>query len=175
MSVRMVEKVAPKFNLEKCHVIHIGHKSNTKYYLHRDGQRCEIAVSRLEKYLEIKVSDDLKWSTQCSKAAKKTMSVLEMIKITFPYLDREGFILLYNIGPIWNTVCKCGIRIEKKTLCLEKVQRRAAKMLYELKHLEYDERLHRLGLYTLQYRRRDDLIKEITQTGSIHSAVHKKR
>ena len=60
-----------KFNFEKCHVMHIGHKSNTKYYLHKDGQRCEIAVSKLEKDFGIWVSDDLKWSTQCSKAAKK--------------------------------------------------------------------------------------------------------
>ena len=41
-----------QFNFEKCHVMHIGHKSNTKYYLHKDGQRCEIAVSRLEKTWE---------------------------------------------------------------------------------------------------------------------------
>ena len=49
-----------QFNFEKCHVLHIGHKSNTKYYLHKDVQRCEIAVSRLEKDLRIWVSDYLK-------------------------------------------------------------------------------------------------------------------
>ena len=101
--------------------------------------------------------DNLKWSIQCSKAAKKAMSVLGMIKRTFPYLDRESFILLYNTYvrahleycvQVWNPYRKEDI------LCLEKVQRRATKTVYELKHLEYDERLHRLDLYTLQYRRR---------------------
>ena len=39
-------------------------------------------------------------------------------------------------------------------------------MVYELKHLEYDERLHRQGLHNLQYRRRGDLIETYTmQTG----------
>ena len=41
---------------------------------------------------------------------------------------------------VWNTYRKEDI------LCLEKIQRRATKMVYELKHLEYDERLHRLDL-----------------------------
>ena len=51
-------------------------------------------------------------------------------------------------GPIWNTVWKPYRK--EDILCLEKVQRRATKMVYELKHLEYDERLHRLGLCTMQ-------------------------
>ena len=91
------------------------------------------------------------------QGSQKTISVLGLIKRTFPYLDREGFILLYNnylrayleyCVQVWNPYRKEDI------LCLEKVQRRATKMVYELKHLEYDERLHRLSLYTLQYRRR---------------------
>jgi hypothetical protein len=176
------EKWLLKFNLEKCHVMHVGHKSDTKYYLHKDSQRCEIAVSRLEKDLGIWVSDDLKWSTQCGKAAKKAMSVLGMIKRTFPYLDRDGFILLYNTYvrvhleycvQVWNPYRK------KDILCLERVQRRATKMVYELKHLEYEERLHRLGLYTLEYRRkRGDLIetyKMLTGGENIDASVFFKR
>ena len=94
------------------------------------------------------------------------------------YLDREGFILLYNTYvrahleycvQVWNPYRKEDI------LCLEKVQRRATKMVYELKHLEYDERLHRLGLYTLQYRRRrGDLIetyKMLTVRENIDASV----
>ena len=124
------------------------------------------------------MSDDLKWSTQCSKVTKKAMSVLGMVKRTFPYLDREGFILLYNTkvrahleycAQVWNRYRKEDI------LCLEKVQRRATKMVNELKHLEYDERLHRLGLYTLQYRRRrGDLIetyKMLTGRKNIDASV----
>ena len=60
-------------------------------------------------------------------------------------------------------------------LCLAEVQSRATKMVYELKHLEYDETLHRLGLYTLQYRRRRrDLIetyKMLTVRENIDASV----
>ena len=152
-----------------------------KCYLHKDGQRCEIAVSRLEKDLGIWVLDNLKWSIQCSKAAEKAMSVLGMIKRIFPYLNREGFILLYNTYvrahleycvQVWNPYRKEDI------LCLEKVQRWATKMIYELKQLGYDKRLHRLGLYTLQYRRRGDLIetyKMLTGRENINASVFIKR
>ena len=48
-------------------------------------------------------------------------------------------------------------------------------MVYELQHLEYDERLLRLGLYTLQYRRRrGDLIetyKMLTGRENIDASV----
>ena len=71
--------------------MHIGHKSNTKYYLHNDGQGCEIAVSRLEKDLGIWVSDDLKWRIQCCKAAEKAMSVEESTSGRRCDSEREGY------------------------------------------------------------------------------------
>ena len=78
-----------KFNFDKCHVMHdmhVEHLVNSKYYLHHEGVKTELAVSNIEKDLCIWMSDDLKWSNQCSKSAAKAMSVLEMITRTFPYL-----------------------------------------------------------------------------------------
>ena len=86
----------------------------------------------------------MKYAVQ--QGSQKAMSVLGMIKRIFPYLDREGFMLLYNTYvwahleycvQVWNPCRK------EDLLCLEMVQRRATKMIYELKHLAYDERLHR--------------------------------
>ena len=43
---------------------------------------------------------------------------------------------------------------------VEKVQKRATKLIIELKNLPYTERLKRLNLYTLKYRRlRGDMIE----------------
>ena len=84
------------FNFDKCHAMHVGHSVNSKYYIHREGVKTELTVSNMERDLGIWVSDDLKWSNQCSKSAAKVMSILEMITRTFPYLDKEGFTLLYN-------------------------------------------------------------------------------
>ena len=49
---------------------------------------------------------------------------------------------------------------EERCILLEKVQKRATKMISELRHLSYDQRLRKLGLIGLEKRRiRGDLIQ----------------
>jgi len=61
---------------------------------------------------------------------------------------------------IWNTVCKYGIHTSKSILeCMEKIQRRATKLVHDFNKMPYEQRLKALGLYSLQRRRlRGDLI-----------------
>jgi len=84
-----------------------------------------------EKDLGVWISNDLKWSQQCSNAANKAISVLGMIKRSFSYICTESFKILYNtfVRPdleywvqIWNPYLK------KDIACLEKIQRRATKV-----------------------------------------------
>ena len=37
------------------------------------------------------VSNDLKWETQCKNATAQAMSLLGMIRRTFPFIDVDGF------------------------------------------------------------------------------------
>ena len=61
--------------------------------------------------------------------------------------------LLEYCSPVWNPMLK------KDKTEIEKVQRRATKLIKSLSDLEYDERLYRLGLDSLNFRRRADVIQ----------------
>ena len=49
-----------RFNIDKCHVMHIDRKSKAKYYLEKDNKRWEVAESEVERDLGIWVSNDRK-------------------------------------------------------------------------------------------------------------------
>ena len=79
------------------------------------------------------------------------------------YVDKSTFILLYKamVRPhieyahsVWNPFLKGTIKN------IEKVQKRANKLIISLKHLTYKERLEHVKLPTLKYRRaRGDTIE----------------
>ena len=68
------------FNLDKCEIMHIGHKNkNEKYELL--GK--EVESVQQEKDLGVVITDDLKSSNQCIEAVKKAQKVLGYIKRQF--------------------------------------------------------------------------------------------
>src|SRR6218665_3233108 len=152
-----------KFNASKCKVMQIGRKRNVNYHLRSGMDIVNLTETEMEKDLGVWIDKDLKWSHQCRKAASKAMSVLGMIKRSFKHIDVESFKILYNtyIRPhleycvqVWNPYHKNDIE------CLEKVQRRATKLIRALAKTPYEERLQKLGLFTLERRRmRGDLIE----------------
>ena len=80
----------------------------------------------MERDLGIWVSNDLKMETQCKKAAAQAMCVL--IRKTFPFVDVDGFKLLYNvyIRPHFEFCVQTWSPYFKKDIdCMEKVQGRA--------------------------------------------------
>jgi len=166
-----------RFHPEKCKVMHIGHQINTEYKMEDSGKTVQLMTIKEEKDLGIYIVDNLKPSLQCTKSSDKAMSVMRLIKRNFKSIDIEEFNLLYKayIRPhleyciqVWSPYLRKDIE------CLERVQRRATKLVGHLKKKPYAERLKALQLTTLEKRRlRGDLIetyKIVTNKENIDSA-----
>ena len=86
-----------------------------------------------------------------------------MIKRSFSKLNWTGFKVLYKslVRPILEYCSVIWFPIYKTdALEIEKVQKRATKLLHDLKDLPYPERLRKLNLTTLVYRRqRTDILQ----------------
>jgi ribonucleases P/MRP protein subunit RPP40 len=95
--------------------------------------------------LGIQVTKNLKWSGQSTKAANKAMAALGngMIKWASGSLDKDMYKLNYGsfVQPHLEYRVQAWSHYNKKdTLQLEKVQRRATKMVKGLGKLDYEER-----------------------------------
>ena len=85
------------------------------------------------------------------------------IKRTFTFLDKEMFNSLYKAlvqthleygNVIWSP------HLKRQSVTIERVQRRATRLMSSLRDLSYTERLKKLDVPTSKYRRfRDDLIQ----------------
>jgi hypothetical protein len=152
-----------RFNCEKCKVMHVGHRLGTDYYMNSSGKATKLEEIQEERDLGVIVVNNLKSSQQCSRAAAKAMSVLGIISRHFRRLDKQDFLMLYRtyVRPhleyciqVWSPYLVRDIQI------LERVQKRATKLVGAVKNGSYEERLRHLGLTTLQQRReRGDMIE----------------
>ena len=115
-----------------------------------------LGTSVKEKDLGITVSADMTVSEQCGFAAAKGNQILGLIRRNITYMDKTLIIPLYKaIVRAHLEYCIQARRpYHKKDIDkLQRVQRRATKLIPELKHLCYERRLLECGLTTLETRR----------------------
>ena len=149
-------------NEGKCKIIYLGTKEqllNKNKYFINDIQVTETVA---EKDLGVLVTNELDWEKQiirnCSNATFAAKAIFE--SFTFKTIENIKYLYKTIIRPkleyanvIWSPVNKKYINM------LERVQRRFTK-LGPLTKLDYNERLIRLGLTSLEIRRiRGDLIQ----------------
>ncbi|MGE5822757.1 MAG: reverse transcriptase domain-containing protein [Nitrososphaerota archaeon] len=148
------------FNIEKCKVMHIGYNNgNAKYEM--NGMTLEEVNE--ERDLGVIIQSDLKCDIQCSKSVKSANRILGMIKRSFCNLDKEVVLQLYKslVRPhLEYCVQAWRPHYQKDIDLIERVQRRATKLIPSFKGKSYEERLRCLNLTTLETRRlRGDLIE----------------
>ena len=105
----------------------------------------------------------LPFDAHIQNCISKANRILGIIKRSFSYLDKEPFLLIYKsmvrphleyANSIWSP------KLERQSAAIERVQRRATKLLYEIREWLYEKRLKFLNLPSLKYRRyRGDVIQ----------------
>ena len=148
------------FNVEKCKVLHYGRTNQEYQYIMNTKV---LPNGSAIKDLGITFQNNLKFDDHISNICKTARSRLGVIKYTFQVIDREGFLILFksNVRPILEYGTQVWFPfLRKHDKELEQIQRRATIMIHGYKNLSYPERLRKLNLPTLYYRRRrSDLIQ----------------
>jgi len=149
-----------EFNVDKCSVLHMGRTNALNTY---EISSKQLKVSQTERDLGVLVDSNMKFIEQCNSAVNSANAVLGMIKRTITCKNKNVITCLYKslVRPkleycvqTWRPYLKKDI--EK----LEKIQRRATKMIRECRYFNYSDRLKYTGLTTLEARRdRGDMIE----------------
>jgi hypothetical protein len=157
------QKWSLPLNLSKC--IHLPiYKSTPSSFLmfSESDELSPILSTTLTKDLGVWLSNDLSFTEHFRICAKKAFKSLYFIKRSFSFIDKSSFKILFSsfIRPHLEYCAQAVYSgLKKDQLLIDRVQRKSTKIVHSVRHLPYPERLSKLNLFSLDYRRtRGDLI-----------------
>ena len=164
-----------KFHPDKCHLLTLGKLENIMYcHRYKVGGE-EIEHTFEEKDLGVVVDSELAFSEHITEKVKKANSIVGIIRRSFSSLQKDTFVKLYSafVRPhleygqvIWSP------HMRKYVKLIEDVQVRATKLVDGFGKMQYRERLEKLGLPTLAYRRlRGDMIETYKHFHNYDSSI----
>ena len=161
--VEWSDKWLLKFHPDKCIHMTIGLNKNMNFYYHYDMDGHVLKKSTCEKDIGVHVDNNLNFKEHINNTINKANRVLAIVRKTYDFMDIPTFRYIFKglirpvleyAAPVWSPH-----HVNLKEM-IENVQRRATKMVPGLSHLEYPERLRKIGMPTLAYRRvRGDMIQ----------------
>ena len=173
------EKWMMKFNSDKCKVLQIG-RNNPKYeYTIKDGsEHVPLGSTYCEKDLGVHVDSMLNFNHHMSEIIKKARGVSAMLLRTFTYKKSDVMV------PLFKSLVRPHLEYSNAVWCpyllkdiqrIEKVQRHFTKRIEGMDGLTYEQRLQKLNLPSLEYRRlRGDLIEVFKITHNIYDPISTK-
>ena len=136
------------------------------------GDEITLEATDLEKDLGINIDPKLKFSSHIETQVNKANRVMGLIRRSYEYLDGDSFKKLFT-ALVRPHLEYCNVawspRLKKDRNLIESVLRRGTKIIPILHELEYEERLRRLDLPSMSYRRiRGDMIEVYKYTHGIY-------
>ena len=152
-----------EFNSEKCHVLTLGKFENICYTNRYTICEKEMEHVYTEKDLGVTIDENLRFEEHLSNKIRVANALVGRIRSSFTFLDAQTFTRLFTslVRPhieyaqaVWSPY------LEKHIKMIENVQIRATSLVDGIGDLCYEDRLKKLNLPSLKYRRkRGDMIE----------------
>ena len=170
------EKWLLGFNAGKCNILHLGKNNKQQDYFMKNGDNyVKLNKSEFEKDLGVYVDKNLDFKVHISTQVKKARSASGIIlrhiinksaNIMVPLFKSTVRPIIEYANVVWAPYLK------KDIVYIESVQRNFTKKIKGMRNKSYEERLFKLKLPSLSYRRlRGDLIEVFKITHSLYDPI----
>ena len=174
------EKWMSYFNNEKCKVLHMGKNNPRHTYKMKDGSNInDLVITDCEKDLGVYIDSELSFDEHIKITINKAKNMCYLLMRTITYKSPSIMIPLYKslIRPIIEYGNAAWAPYKFKDIDdLESIQRYYTKRIIGCSKLTYEERLQKLKLPSLAYRRmRGDLIEAYKITHNFYDPLTTKQ